>query len=553
MPVPFFDLFDTSGESQPLAPDLEALHQRLLEDGALWREAAPTIPGLDARVQAMTHEFLSRPADSPKVAHAESPSASTYRATHHIGGTMLLRSRLSSLVSVAATIVVVILLIVMFAVMGHQRLLSSRASASPTATLQQPLQWQVLPQLAYNSERPDDSGPAVAPSDPRVIYEANAGRDWTASDGPRFLRRTDDAGATWHSLPFPVPATRVHWADFLISPLDPHTVILQIADDTLSDCPASFDVTFPGAYVICELQYFSNDGGGSWNLMQTPLSNLQSQGGATFFTAPAIQYQAGRLYATVSCPDSSCIHIVVSSDGGRTWNIVDQRLHDVTSNVCYFVAAATGETIFAVTSSMNCAYNFLQPQTVFTLWRSDDGGTTWNHVAALPTPNLFGLLTVAGGNPEQPLLYAYMPKTLSVSKNKANLPQSNTSDQASDIYVSADGGMSWSPAPEEGLPLGMIPFHAPMGVLGDGTIIASFNQQGTLGNMQDINGSTLYGWKMGDTAWHQIAPPLTGSLSALSIEPGGNGSDTLWIFEMAASSFIGSIDTYSALRLDVVP
>ncbi|MGO8949814.1 MAG: hypothetical protein ACLQUY_19600 [Ktedonobacterales bacterium] len=555
MTSPLFDLFDDASQSQSLPPDLEALYQRLLDDGALWRETVPTMSGLDASVVSMTQQFLTRPAnDSHPVLRSQPPLPSTYRATHHAGGgTVIPRSRLSRIAAIAAMVVVVSLLIAVFEVMGHGRLQSSRAAVSPTASLPKPARWQVLPQLAYSSERPDDSGPAVAPSDPSVIYEANAGRDWTSADGPQFLRRTDNAGVTWHSLPFPVPASRVHWADFVVSPLDPHTVILQIADDTLSDCPASFDVTFPGDYVICELQYFSSDGGASWNLLQTPLSNLQAQGGATFSTASAIQSQGDRLYATVACPNSGCIHIVASLDGGRTWQIVDQQLHEVAPNVCYFVTAPTGETVFAVSSNMNCVYDFRQPQNVYSLWRSDDGGTTWNRVAALPTPNLFGLLAVPSGNPSQPLLYAYMPKTLSVSQDKANLPQSNTSDQASDIYVSADGGMSWSAAPELGLATGMIPVHAPLDVLSDGTVIASFNQQGTLGNMQDINGSTLYGWKLGDTSWQQLAPPLTGSLAALSIQPGSDGSDALWVFQLAASSINGSIDSYTALRFEVVP
>jgi len=69
--------------------------------------------------------------------------------------------------------------------------------------------------------------------------------------------------------------------------------------------------------------------------------------------------------------------------------------------------------------------------------------------------------------------------------------------------------------------------------------------------MQDINGSTLYGWKMGDSAWRQIAPPLGESLAALTVAPMSDGSDALWIFEM---SFNGNatIDRYTALQAQIL-
>ena len=548
MPELFHDLFDDSDSSLP--PDLQALYQQLLEDGVSWQKEVPTMPSLDARVQELSGR--DHPSISPAgswILQATLPTIAVSGTSHGKRRSILGQSWLSRMISVAAMILVVVLLVAVFQVQGHGRLSAPAAHKSPTVTVGTISGWQKLPALAYTSERPDDSGPAVAPGDPEVIYEANAGRDWSPNDGPRFLRRTDDAGTTWHNLPFPVPASRVHWANFLVSPLDSHSVILQIADDTLSDCPVSLRVTFPGAYTICELQYFSSDGGASWKLLITPLSNLQTFGLTNLGDDSALRNQGNRLYSGVSCPDSSCIHLVLSTDGGQTWNVIDQQLHDLAPYVCNFAVATTGRTLFAVTANMGCPFSSRQPQAVLELWRSNDGGMTWQFVRKLPTPNLLGLIAVNSGNPAQPLLYAYMPKTVSVFTNKANLTESNLSDRASDIYSSANGGKSWDPSPESSFPTGFIPFAAPIGALSDGTIIASFNTQGTWSDNQDLNGSTLYGWKRGEAVWHQIAPPLTDELMVLSIEPGNNGGDTLWIFEMTSPDFV--VDNYTAFRIQV--
>src|SRR5262249_16252234 len=154
-------------------------------------------------------------------------------------------------------------------------------------------------------------------------------------------------------------------------------------------------------------------------------------------------------------------------------------------------------------------------------------------VAALPT-SVYGphspslLLAVESGNPAQPLLYGLMPKTVSVTPDKAGLPHGNLSDNTSDIKASMDGGKTWLPAPSQVIPPGLSPYEAALGVLSDGAIIASFIPQGFNNMNNDLKGSVLYGWKVGDASWHQIAAPLTKILSALTIAPGSNGNDTLW-------------------------
>jgi hypothetical protein len=88
--------------------------------------------------------------------------------------------------------------------------------------------------------------------------------------------------------------------------------------------------------------------------------------------------------------------------------------------------------------------------------------------------------------------------------------------------------------------------------LSDGSIIASFIPQGFNNVNGDLTGSVLYGWKQGDASWHQIAAPLTRILSALTVVPGSNGHDTLWVFE---ESFDGqpwtNPDIYTAARFQL--
>jgi hypothetical protein len=437
-----------------------------------------------------------------------------------------------------------------FAIFGHGHGNAAEHSGSNTAAQWAQTKWQTIPGLGYSSERSDDTGPAVAPSDPHVVYESNVGREG-AYGGNAYMRRTDDAGATWHSLAFPVPVAHIEWVEFIVSPLNSHTVILQVADTTASDCPASFIVTKSESnQPWCFLQYLSTDGGATLSLLQTPLSDLVS-GRLTWLEGAAIVAQGSTLYAQVACPDDTCTHIVRSSDGGHSWSLDDAGLHQQAPFACGFIAAPSGETLYAVTADKSCLLSY-QGTLKLTLWRSDDAGSTWVPVAALPTSTVYGLLAVETGDPAQPLLYGFMPRTVSVTPDKEGSPHGNLSNNISDIKVSADGGKTWLPAPSHGIATGLLPDSAPLGVLSDGSIIASFIPQGLHNENRDLNGSVLYGWKQGDTAWHQIAPALTKILSALTIVPGSNGHDTLWVFEEGFNGQPWSDpDVYTAARFQL--
>jgi hypothetical protein len=265
------------------------------------------------------------------------------------------------------------------------------------------------------------------------------------------------------------------------------------------------------------------------------------------YDVPAIMAQGSTLYGQVNCPDGTCVHLVGSADSGHTWRLIDTQLHQQAQYVCGFAAASRGQTLFAITADKSCLLDY-QGTLKLTLWRGDNAGTTWVEVAKLPTSNVYGLLAVDSGNPTQPLLYGFMPKTVKVTPDKAGFPHGTLSDYASDIYVSADGGKTWVSAPSQGVASGLSPYRT-LGVLSDGTIIASFIPQGFNNDYGDLNGSVLYGWKQGEASWHQVGPQLNKILNTLTIVPGSNGHDTLWIME---ESFPGQPyagpDVYTAAR-----
>jgi hypothetical protein len=537
---------------------MQMVYRRLLDDGAAWREDVPAKSGLDERVRTLSQMARSsamqqQAAKARRPVREQSAPATIHLSIHRTPQrkerSSTMRTRFGRIVAIGAMIAVVTLLIGVFADFGHVR--APRSSANnPAATTAAQTQWQTIPGLGYASERSDDSGPSVAPSDPRVVYESNVGREG-AYGGNAFLRRTDNAGATWHNLAFPVSVTHIQWVNVIVSPLDPHTVILQVADNTLSDCPASFAaVNSESNQGYCALQYLSTDGGATLSLLQTPISNLS----AVFPSgASTLEAQGSALYAEVDCPNNTCVRIVRSSDGGHSWNLVDGQLFQQAPYVCGFTAAPHGETLFAITADKSCLLSY-QGTLKLTFWRSDDAGNTWAPVAALPTSNVYGLLAVDSGNPARPLLYGLLPKTVTVTPDKAGFPHGNLSDNASDFYVSADGGKTWTPAPDQGIAAGLSPYKAPLGVLSDGTIIASFIPQGfnDVNGNGDLNGSVLYGWKQGGAAWHRIAPPLPKILTTLTIVPGSNGHDTLWVME---ESFNGqpysNPDVYTAARFQL--
>src|SRR5262249_35763343 len=91
------------------------------------------------------------------------------------------------------------------------------------------------------------------------------------------------------------------------------------------------------------------------------------------------------------------------------------------------------------------------------------------------------------------------------------------------LKVSLDGGATWVQAPEQGIAPDWFALEGPLWVLSDGTVMLSVIKAGT---QLDQYTSTLYCWKPGDTAWHQIAPTVPERIAYLLVlgQP-----ETIWM------------------------
>jgi hypothetical protein len=216
--------------------------------------------------------------------------------------------------------------------------------------------WVRLDTLAVSVEFDANDTPAIAPSDPRVVYQTLA--RGIQQRLPAKLRRTDDGGATWHELPIPVPAAHVGHAGFLVSPLDAHTVFLTLIDTQAEDCPpGTAQPIGETAGVLCWLQYSSIDGGAHWQATKLPAPGTLAPN-LTNNSATALQASHGsdgqpRLYTLLNCPGAqTCSRLIVSADSGLSWRYADAPLLAAgATSICATAADRQSTTAYAVTTA----------------------------------------------------------------------------------------------------------------------------------------------------------------------------------------------------------
>jgi hypothetical protein len=236
------------------------IHQRLLEDGAAWRDelSVGATPSTKAGVEPMT----------PQRSTIERHRSGTIQAqpTHTPRRDVSWSRRL---IASAAIIVVVGLLAALVATFARGRG-ETRSAAPPTPG---PLaSWSVAPHLAT-----EPVPPLLAPSDPSVVYEARI----TGANSEHVFRRSDDAGATWRNLPVPDSILGAYTLSYLavwVDPANAKNVIATLSRQTPPEendrlCPtvrATVAFALQGALAPsmpasgaggCHLQYFSADGG----------------------------------------------------------------------------------------------------------------------------------------------------------------------------------------------------------------------------------------------------------------------------------------------------
>jgi hypothetical protein len=370
--------------------------------------------------------------------------------------------------------------------------------ATPAATSGPDGAWVIPPGLANLS-----SEPLIAPSHPNVVYQAPFTRDQAT---PPAIRRSEDGGATWHSLPVPVVDAQVFGMTLAVSPLDAQVLVLQVAYyasvNMPTTCPdqsvAAGVLAARAGFSLCYLHYLSRDGGGHWQPLALPVSAadavnavLEPMGNLTASGGLLLRAQGTRLYAFLGAPGGS--HLMVSADGGQTWRVDDAGIGAASRYLCnaQVMPAPDGAVIFALAFTAPCGSGGTQE-----LWRSDDAGATWQRAGPLPGPavsSVQALVVSSQGSGAMPLIYLFIPTGLG---------------GPGDLKVSSDGGATWLLAPDQIVIKSVYTFVGPLGTLSDGSVLA--------GLQVPHNGSAsfstiLYRWKPGDTAWQHVTPQAAGS------------------------------------------
>ncbi|MGE5335667.1 MAG: sialidase family protein [Nitrososphaerota archaeon] len=497
---------------EALPAELHPLYQRLADDGAVWQAAsaeklAPLAQSLATVIERMASDGsqAARADDVSALAPIEA-SGRAHASTQHTQRRAWL---VGAFAVVAATVVVGLLALVL------QGALAGRGTANPPNDQRKNHsgQWQVLDKLSVNSSLADGPPLVIAPSDTRVVYELAHLTTGSAEAGKVViydsLRRTEDGGETWTTLTLPLPVVDITNITIRVSPLRAQTVFLTLWDRSSAPCNPTINLIGEG----CARGYVSTDAGDTWQQQTLPVQGILNSGGA-------IVAQDGRLYASNACSDDTCVHLLMSTDGGLTWRVADAQITASRQHICDLAASASGQSVYAVVSPAACD----QSLTKQTIWRSDDTGAHWFQVGPL-LPQfqtrhyvlLFGsaLLTAPGtGQPD--VLYL-------------NMPYLNAA--ASPIFLySEDRGATWKSTPPIPVTRKTKYAYPELPVIGKATVLSD----GSLFYLplypyeQD---RTPYVWSPGSRAWHAL-PTLPAQMEILPwgdiiVTPGANGYDII--------------------------
>ncbi len=430
----------------------------------------------------------------------------------------------SGVSAIAAVVVIAIIVTALVISHGGQPAKTGSAPNGPTTSQN----WQVVPHL---TNLPGD--PVIAPSNPLVVYEAKT----ASANLPTTvtLQRSDDGGATWHTLALPDGITQVYSATYMVNPVSDQRVYVDFA----TPCPSAQANTFAPAFSpysgganSCIFAYFSTDGGAHWSSIQFPVHQTGLKAGFDYpGTGYGLQAQGDHLYDLISTPVNGYGSSFLSStDGGATWQFIDQPLVARGACVAGYAATPTGSTVFAVTvdqcfsasGGAAAASSLAVPFSgccggsggpTFSLWRSDDAGADWTLVGPAPDSRLHLSLNSAG----QPVLsLAPIVPELGRGDGHGVAPQ-----------FSLDGGQTWQNGP---LPNGQSNSSDILGTLSDGSVIVGFTDNKTQKNH-------LFSWKPGDTAWHQLPGDFHGTPQYLLVGPSGNGHQTLWLVTLVGVDY----------------
>ena len=527
-----------------LPADARELYSQLQRDGADSRESI-------ARINLRLRERIAHFNAAQTEANAEPEPLATVKTPTVSAPAIQVPRRaprypaIRRWVTVIATAAVVIAFVAIFSLNAAGRRSGGVAAqqtpaATASPTVARTTDWVDLTQLDYSTSFSANDLPAIAPSNPRVVYQTMA--KGLQEHLPATLRATNDSGATWRTLATPVPADHMGYASIGVSPIDPQTVFLSLIDMNVAECPANRIESYSGGPgPFCRLQYSSFDGGAHWSVTDLPLANGSRPGLLTAglddgmagpMQSNSLRAQGQRLFAGYLCIAFSCNRLVTSDDGGRTWSFADlPMLAHGAANVCDYTASVSGAELYAVTTPTECDFS---QQSALTLWRSADAGATWVKVRQLATPNERGMALTQNRATGATLLYMAAPVTLSQATDKMGGSYPIFSQTPGDIKVSVDGGATWQSAPAQGIPDGHAPF-VQMGLLGtlnDGSVVIDVIPPKTIDPSGSSNfaGSGLYAWKPGDSGWRLIGS-VTQEIDGLLVIHAPTGDyDTIYAF-----------------------
>jgi photosystem II stability/assembly factor-like uncharacterized protein len=200
----------------------------------------------------------------------------------------------------------------------------------------------------------------VAPSDPNIVY-AGSGDPIAGGDGDGMYKSID-AGKTWTHIGLE-ETTRI--SKMVIDPSDPNLVVVG----------AVGDARHPGGGV-----YRTTDGGHTWQQVLKPEGVMGVRDLEYEYDSPNIMFAAtmgagGRGFGAAPGRGEAQVvpaKLFKSTDEGRTWSEITS-LPKYPGRISVAVAMHTnGQRVYVVGNNIENGSG---------LYRSDDGGATWKHMA----------------------------------------------------------------------------------------------------------------------------------------------------------------------------
>lgn len=518
---------EAARDLKALPADLQALYQRLSEDGHVWQAAsaerlATLAESLVADIERMVGDGSVARHDAKGMSDSTTPVALPAHPPVAHPAHQHRREWIAGTVA-AVAVVALLALVLQSALIGRGTTRPSNMAAG---------HWQVLDKLTVTGDIVTTQAPIIAPSDPRVVYEATNSISGQGGKAVTFasLRRTTDGGNTWHNVKLPLPVEAVETIQLQFSPLKAQTVFMSLWDRTSIACEPTSGTVGEG----CEHGYVSYDGGDTWQSQKLPVRGILD-------LDQPFAIDQNRIFARNICNDIACIHLLMSADGGQTWQVIDDQLTAQRNRVCSYAATPDGTNVYAITTTAASAPQVAcaLPSSDTTLWRNDDAGgqgnatdavTHWTELGPLPhtTPatsqgerQVSPATSQGNGQWKQQVSVIGGTVLSAFSGGLVYLTVAHWSDGSMPILFSEDYGVTWKST--AAFPPGMQPGLqvASSATTRDGTMVVAIQVGATR--------ATLYTWKPGDATWTALPqlPATVSGLPTLKVVPDSSQRDTI--------------------------